>query len=78
MDNIKLFAKSERELETRILTVRICSQDIGMEFGVESCTIQVMKSGKRRMTKRMELLDQEKNQNTQRKGKLQTLGDIGS
>ena len=36
MDSIKLFVKNERELETLILTVRICSQDIGMEFGIEN------------------------------------------
>ena len=32
MADIKLFAKIEKELETLILTVRIYSQDIGMEF----------------------------------------------
>ena len=35
MDDIKQFAKNEKELETLIHTVRICSQDIGMEFGIE-------------------------------------------
>ena len=35
MDNIKLFAKNEKELETLIHAVRIYSQDIGMEFGIE-------------------------------------------
>ena len=29
---------------------RIYSQDIGMEFGIEKCTIFVMKSGKRHIT----------------------------
>ena len=50
MDDIKLFAKNERELETLIHAVRIYSQDIGMEFGIEKCAMLVMKSGKRRMT----------------------------
>ena len=36
MDDIKLFAKNERELETLIHAVRIYSQDIGMEFGMEN------------------------------------------
>ncbi len=31
MDDIKLFAKNEKELETLIQTVRIYSQNIGME-----------------------------------------------
>ena len=35
MDDIKLFTKNEKELETLIHTVRIYSQDIRMEFGIE-------------------------------------------
>ena len=35
MGDIKLFAKNEKHLETLIQTVRIYSQDIGMEFGIE-------------------------------------------
>ena len=35
MDDIKLFAKYEKELETLMHTVRIYSQDIGMEFGIK-------------------------------------------
>ena len=35
MDDIKLFAKNEKELETLIHADRISSQDIGMEFGIE-------------------------------------------
>ena len=33
MDDIKQFTKNEKELCTLINTVRIYSQDIGMEFG---------------------------------------------
>ena len=55
MDDIKLFAKNVRELETLINSVRICSQDIGMEFGIEKCAMLVMKNGKRHMTDGMEL-----------------------
>ena len=50
MDDIKLFAKNEKESETLLQTVKIYSQDIGMEFGIEKCAILVMKSGKRHMT----------------------------
>ena len=35
MDDIKLFPKNEKELETLIHTVRIYSQNIGMKFGIE-------------------------------------------
>ena len=47
---IKLFAKNEKELETQIQTVRIYSQDIGMEFGIERCIMLLMKNGKRYKT----------------------------
>ena len=39
MDDIKLFAKNEKEQETLIHAVRIYSQDIGMEFGIEKCAM---------------------------------------
>ena len=55
MDDIKLFAKNEKELETLIHTVRIYSREIGMEFGIEKCEMLVMKSGKRQLTDEMEL-----------------------
>ena len=60
MDDIKLFAKNEKELETLIHTVRIYSRDIGIEFGIEKCTILIMKSGKRQLTDGMELPNQDK------------------
>ena len=47
MDGIKLFTKNEKELETLINGVKIYSQDIEMEFGIEKCAMLVMKSGKR-------------------------------
>ena len=55
MDDIKLFVKNENELETLIHAVRIYSQDIGMEFGIEKCALLVMKSGKRHLTKYLDL-----------------------
>ena len=45
---------AQSELETLIKAVRIYSQDIGMEFGTEKCTMLRMKSGKRHMTEGME------------------------
>ena len=46
MDGIKLFAKTKKEFETLIQTVRLCSQDIGVEFDIEKCTIPIMRSEK--------------------------------
>ena len=60
MDDIKLFAKNEKELETLKHTVRISSQDIGMEFGIEKCALLAMKSGKRHLTDGIELPNQDK------------------
>ena len=58
MDDIKLFAKNEKELGSLIETVRIYSQDIGMEFGIEKCAMLVMKSGKRHILEEVELPNQ--------------------
>ena len=60
MDNIKLFAKNKKELETLIHAVRIYNQDIGMEFGWEKCVMLVMKRGKWHLTDGMELSNQDK------------------
>ena len=68
MDDIKLFAKNEKELETLIHTVRIYTQDIGTEFGIEKCAMLGMKSGKRHITdgikKRLERSQKTKPTNT--------------
>ena len=60
MDGIKLFVKNEKELETLTHAVRIYSQDIGMEFGIEKYVMLVMKTSKRHLTDRMELPNQDK------------------
>ena len=44
MDDIKLFAENEKELEALIHAVRIYIQCIGMEFGIENCAELVMKT----------------------------------
>ena len=60
MDDIKLFAKNEKELETLIHTIRTYSQDIGMEFSIEKWALLVMKSVKRHLTDGIELPNQDK------------------
>ena len=44
MDDIKLFAKNVKELEILIQKIKIYSQDIEMEWGIEKCTVQIKKS----------------------------------
>ena len=47
MDDLKLFAKNENEIDSLVQTVRIFSNDIGMKFGLEKCAAMTMKRGKR-------------------------------
>ena len=77
MDGIKLFAKNEKELETLTYAVRIYSQDLGMEFGIEKCAMLVMKSGKRHMTDGMELPNHDKIRTLGKKETYKYLGIFG-
>ena len=45
MDNLKLFGRTEKELEGLIELVSVYSRDIGMEFGLDKCAVLVIKSG---------------------------------
>ena len=47
MDDLKLFARSEKEVDSLVQTVRICSGDIGMEMGISKCTVVTMHKGNR-------------------------------
>ena len=49
MNDIKPPAKNENELEILSQTIRIHSQDIGMEFGIEKCAMSIMRSGKNKL-----------------------------
>ena len=46
MDDLKLYGKSERQVDTLVNTVRVVSQDIGMEFGINKCAVLNTKRGK--------------------------------
>ena len=46
-------------LSVSIHAVRIYSQEVGREFGIEKCAMLVMKSGKRHLTEGMELPNQD-------------------
>ena len=47
MDDLKLFAKNEKEIDSLVQTVRIFSDDTGVKFGLEKCAAMTMKRGKR-------------------------------
>ena len=55
---IKTFGQKRKKMETRIQTMRIYSQDIGMGFDIEKCTMLVIKSDKRHTTEGIELWNQ--------------------
>ena len=46
MDDLKLYAKNEKGLESLVQTVQIFSDDIGMEFDIDKCATLVLKRGK--------------------------------
>ena len=46
MDDLKLYSESEKTLDSLIETVRIFSNDIKMEFGINKYAILVLKRGK--------------------------------
>ena len=55
MDDLKLFAKTDAQLESLVQTVRICSDDIGMKFGISKCAVVSLKRGKRANVRGVEL-----------------------
>ena len=46
MDDLKLFAKNEDQLDSLVNTVRIFSEDIKIELGLSKCVVLIIKRGK--------------------------------
>ena len=46
INDLKLYSRSEKGLDSLVQTVRVFSEDIGMEFGIEKCPMLVMETGK--------------------------------
>ena len=46
MDDLKLYAKNEEQIDSLVRTVHIFSTDIGMEFGIKKCGVRILKRGK--------------------------------
>ena len=57
MDDLKLYGKKEKELDSLVQTVRVFSQDIRMEFGIDKCAMIVLKRGKLVMSDGIKLPD---------------------
>ena len=45
MDDLKLYGRSEDAMDSLVRTVRLVSEDIGMEFGVKKCAVVSMRWG---------------------------------
>ena len=60
MDDLKLFGKTEKQLDVLVNTVRIYSEDIRMEFGIKKCGVLVMKKGRYHHSEGIEMPSQEK------------------
>ena len=46
MDDVKLHASQSDEIDPLVQTVRVCTQDLGMTFGIKKCATLVLKRGK--------------------------------
>ena len=46
MDDLKLYSRSEKGLDSLVQTVRVFSEVIGMGFGIDMCAMLVMEKGK--------------------------------
>ena len=55
VDDIKLFTKTEKEMESFIQTIREYSHDIGMEFDIGKCAVFLLKNLNRETMKGIKL-----------------------
>ena len=46
MEDLKLFRKSNNQIDSLVNTLHTFSEDIGMKFGIKKCGILVLKRGK--------------------------------
>ena len=43
MDDLKLYGRNEKEINSLVRNVRVFSRDISMDFGIKKCAMMVMK-----------------------------------
>ena len=46
MDDLKLYSRNEKELDSLVQIMRVFIEDIEMEFGIEKCAMLVIEQGK--------------------------------
>ena len=59
MDDLKLFGKSDDQIDSLVQTVFTFSEDIGIEFGLKKCVVVILKKGKLVKFDRIHLPNQE-------------------
>ena len=74
MDDLKLYSRSEKGLNLLVQRVCACSEDIGMEFGIEKCAMLVMEKGKILKSVGIELPDGKFNKSLQEGESYKYLG----
>ena len=68
MDDVKLYSKDEKEIDSLGRTVRVFSSDIGMDFGISKCAVLVLKKVKATRSEGVELPDVRKLQSLKEGG----------
>ena len=57
MDDLKVFGKNEKKIDSLIRTVEVFSCDIGMEIGINKCGVTLIKRGKLSKAEGLKLLN---------------------
>ena len=78
MDDLKLYGKNEKGLDSLIQTVHVFSSDIGMQFGVDKCATIVIKRGKVITSDGIVLPDENKIKSMNEGCSYKYLGDLES
>ena len=68
MDDLKLYASNDKQLETLVNTVKNYSDDIKMEFGMSKCAVLSVVKGKRKIGEGLELPSGEVMKDVDREG----------
>ena len=77
MDDLKLIAKSEEELQKQIQTVKTFRDDINIEFGLEKCAKITFKRGKLTHSQNLVIDTNREIQELEQDKNVQVLRDCG-
>ena len=64
MDDLKLFAKSNDQIDSLVQSLHISDEDIGMQFGIKKCGVIIMGTGKVTRADGIRLPDGQNTENT--------------